>query len=292
MKARSARAASPSSIWHRPSASSDSSVRSSGLGGRFTRPSGPTRRRTLIEAGQREAAKHGGLAGVLAARDGGPTSVSARVMTWPQRFLASKVRPSRSAFRADLGEPVGVVHPVVVHAAAQRARRHQQREESAPPSRGLTVPRPRSPAASVFRSYSRRYSTTASAIDARHRLLAAARGEEPAVLGIGAVPHLDQNRGPAGGGEDHESGLLHAAALAGMHAARALAPPAPPARADSRRCSLSWRSFRMKSSPPTTAAGSSPVSKRTASFSILATRAASSVLASARKKVSKPRTSV
>ena len=36
----------------------------------------------------------------------------------------------------------------------------------------------------------------------------------------------------------------------------------------------------------------SPVSKRTASFSIWATRAASSVLASARKKVSKPRISV
>ena len=48
----------------------------------------------------------------------------------------------------------------------------------------------------------------------------------------------------------------------------------------------------MKSSPPVMGPSDSPVSNRTASFSILATRAASSVRASARKKVSKPRTSV
>ena len=54
-------------------------------------------------------------------------------------------------------------------------------------------------------------------------------------------------------------------------------------RADSRKCSLSCRSLTMKSRPVSASGPSPPASKRTASFSIRATRSASSVLASARK---------
>ena len=57
---------------------------------------------------------------------------------------------------------------------------------------------------------------------------------------------------------------------------------------DSRSCSFCAMSFKIKPRPPSCAA-SLLLSKRTTSFSIFATRRSSSVFASARKYVSKPR---
>jgi hypothetical protein len=68
------------------------------------------RLRALAQTGQGEAFEHQCLLGVLAA---GMTEheQSARVITWPQRLLASKGHPSRSARRAS-AKPLGVVHPL------------------------------------------------------------------------------------------------------------------------------------------------------------------------------------
>ena len=102
---------SPSSRWQRPRASAASSLTSASSGSSETWPSGTT---ALSHWFSLESARPLSTSASSTYLLSGcrVISVSARVTTWPQRLVASKVRPSRSAFRAELARRLVLYMPL------------------------------------------------------------------------------------------------------------------------------------------------------------------------------------
>ena len=82
-----------------------------GLGGHVHLPSGPTAAGHWSRRASASPRSTFASSAYLL-RGWRTTSVSARVMTWPQRLFASKVRPSRSAFRADFASRLVLYIPL------------------------------------------------------------------------------------------------------------------------------------------------------------------------------------